>query len=361
MSNYTKKILYDLSKYSLFKVDPELAHNITLNTLASAPKIALSIYGKLKLNSIDTYEIRLNNLKFRFPVGLAAGLDKNAIALDYFSNVGFGAVEVGTVTPLAQKGNEKPRMFRLKEELSLRNSMGFNNNGQQSLLKNIESFPNISNIPIGINLGKNKITKTEDAVKDYVSLFNTFKNKADYLVINVSSPNTPGLRHFEGANGLKLILEEICPLRDENSIPLFVKISPDIIDDELKSTIDLCINKKINGLIATNTSIQHNYSKGGVSGNIIKKQAATIRKKILKSIENISDFDLIGVGGIDNFDDLFDFWKDGGKFVQIYTSFIYQGPQVLFNIKNEIDRYLNYYKFKNLTELIKNIREIKKI
>jgi dihydroorotate dehydrogenase len=333
-------------------MDPEKAHELTISLLSRFPGILSKAVGQ----DIDStkYQISLGDLKWSFPVGLAAGLDKNAEAIDFFSRTLFGAVEVGTVTPKAQPGNPKPRMFRYVEEESLRNRMGFNNLGADRVYKNICDQIPTSKV-LGINLGKNKITSEEEAFKDYVTLYNKFSPVGDYLVINVSSPNTPGLRDLQSTDKLKVIFEALEGERKKNSVPLYLKISPDQSFDDVGPIIELAQTFNLAGIIATNTTIMESRGTGGISGKLCSEKSKAMRRFVLERASGNRNFEVIGVGGISDFSDLFEFWKLGGKAVQIYTSFIFKGPDILDYFKDEIDKALLKNKVQTLNELLENI------
>jgi dihydroorotate dehydrogenase len=339
-------------------MDAEKAHNFAIKNMHRFPKLMSGPFCHKNHN--DKYKIDIGPIKWDFPVGLAAGLDKNAEALNFFSRLLFGAVEIGTVTPLPQEGNAKPRMFRYISEESLRNCMGFNNGGSEEVYNNIMNTKDI-NTCLGINLGKNKTTSVEDTPLDYKKLYNKFYQLADYLVINVSSPNTPGLRDLQQTESLALILDAIAEDREANPTPLFIKISPDLSFDDIPGIVELASKYKITGLIATNTTIMKDRGAGGVSGKLLTNKAKEIRFKVLESIKAIDPtLEFIGVGGISGFDELWDFWKAGGKACQIYTAFIFQGPQILDDIKNEIDRVLELNNKNTVKELLENIEEAKR-
>ena len=351
---------YSFFKTLAFRMDPERAHNLSLNFLGKFPDSMSEMFGgddrtKDKLNIVLKCGLSWPN-----PIGLAAGLDKNAEAIDFFSQIPFGAIEVGTVTPLPQEGNPKPRMFRLVEEESLLNRMGFNNGGAQEVHRNILKA-NKHNKVLGINLGKNKVTPADKACEDYQKLYKTFHDLSDYLVINVSSPNTPGLRDLQREEGLREIFGALDELRDEKSKPLFLKIAPDLSFDDLDPVLKVAHDYKLAGIIATNTTIMPDKGQGGISGRLLKQRSQAMRKEVLTRMGEDSPLDLIGVGGISTFDELWDFWKLGGRAAQVYTSFIYHGPQMLNDILKKVEETIEYNDFKDLNEMIKNIKEAKRL
>lgn len=295
----------------------------------------MKLLGKYLPNHETTKELQVKamGLTFANPIGLAAGLDKNAEAISYFTHLPFGFVEIGTVTPKPQIGNDKPRLFRYPEEESLRNKMGFNNLGADIVLKNLKLSNRRGKI-IGVNLGKNKATPNDQAVFDYRSLYKTFCEDADYLVINVSSPNTPGLRDLLKDKGLRDIFEGLAIERMIKKIPLLIKVSPDMVDEELLSTVALVNEFSLDGIIATNTTIMKDRGDGGVSGKLLSQQSKLVREILLKEIKKThSKAELIGVGGISTFNELMDFWKAGGKLAQVYTAFVYGGPPLIYSFE----------------------------
>jgi dihydroorotate dehydrogenase len=342
--------LYKVAKPFLFQLDPENAHNIIISTISSTPSLG-SALGR-KSSKIDM-SLQVGNNQWSFPIGLAAGLDKNAEAVDFFNKLGFGAVEVGTVTPLSQPGNERPRMWRYPKDQSLRNAMGFNNKGSDYLFNNISKYD--GETPLGVNIGKNKLTADEIAYEDYQKLYKKFNGNCDYIVINVSSPNTPGLREHQSREGLESILSHLD--RVEGDTDLFIKISPDINPDSIYDVIDLSKKYKLTGVIATNTTIVESLGHGGVSGALLYDKARDIRLKCLDALKECSEMEFIGVGGFSNFDQVLDYWKSGGKALQIYSSFIFQGPNILSNMQKSIERLCKKYDSQSVSSLIYRIHE----
>ena len=307
-----------------------------------------SIMPGIKTDS-SRYGLSLNGLNWTFPVGVAAGLDKEAVAVEYLRRLGFGSVEVGTVTPKPQPGNPKPRIFRYPQLQSIGNSMGFPNSGQLKIAQNLQSCK--MGTCIGVNMGKNKNTIEHEAHEDYRVLYKTFAPIADYLVINVSSPNTPGLRNLQSEVFLRQILSSLESEQDRNSAKVFIKISPDLTFKEAEVILSLALEFKLTGLIATNTTIIPEMGQGGISGVLLYEKSRKIRNHLLSLVKGNSDFEIIGAGGFFTFDQILDFWKHGGKLVQIYTSFIYRGPEILKEIKNGIDRILEQERANSLQEL----------
>lgn len=341
--------MYELLKNILFQLEPETAHDLVIKIAHQFPEFA-KILGS-NSSSTKKYNLSIGRNNWTFPVGLAAGLDKNAYCYDFFSNLGFGAVEVGTVTPLAQAGNEKPRLWRLKDSESLRNAMGFNNLGAKELITQVSRLKN-RQVPLGINIGKNKITPDDLAFKDYQYLYENLKNKCDYIVINVSSPNTPGLRSHQTKEGMEQILKNI---NYNKEVDLFVKIAPDIDLDVVKTVCEMVKKYDLTGVVATNTTIMPTLGSGGVSGKLLFEKSKIIRKMCLESLREYPDRELIGVGGFSNFSELKEYWQDGGRAVQIYSSFIYQGPKILKDIQKNLDKEFQFYGVQNFDEYLKVI------
>jgi dihydroorotate dehydrogenase len=337
---------YDLFKSIAFSCDPETIHHTSISLLSRFPSLMYALSPRYE--SARDLSVKLNcGLTFRYPIGLAAGLDKNAECITYFSKLPFGAIEVGTVTPKPQAGNPKPRLFRLIEQESLLNRMGFNNAGMDQVYQNLAP----SSVPVGLNLGKNKTTSEKDAALDYQVLYRKFAPVSDYLVVNVSSPNTPGLRDLQKVDALSEIFSA---LKDERVIcdkPLFLKISPDMSLDDIEPIIKLAHDEKLAGLIATNTTIDSNIGVGGVSGKLIKEKSKIMREHVLQVIGSGSPLDVIGVGGVDCYEELKEFWRLGGKVMQIYTSFIYQGPAVLHHIYRAIEDDMSNHGVSSVGEL----------
>ncbi len=310
---------------------------------------------------------KICGIDFHNPVGLAAGFDKNGNAANIWRDFGFGFAEIGTVTKFAQPGNPKPRLFRLAEEEAALNRMGFNNNGAENLVKNflkqnIDFKKNRKNKCLGINVGKSKITNLLNATEDYLTSLKLLIPYCDYAVINVSSPNTEGLRKLQDPLLLKELLGEVKNL--DNCPPLFVKIAPDLSYQDIEDICQLIIDENIDGIIATNTSIDRlgleqrkikqtglslSQEKGGLSGKPLQRKA----NQIIKHIHNIDNsINLIGVGGIDSPESAWERICSGASLVQIYTGWIYKGPQLVPNILNGILKQINIHQLSNIREAI---------
>ena len=275
-------------------------------------------------------------MKFKNRIGLAAGFDKNAKYLNELETFGFSHVEVGTITPKPQEGNDKPRLFRLKSDSALLNRMGFNNDGVDIILNRLKKYK--GDMVIGANIGKNKTTSNENAVEDYLFSFKILRNYVDYFTVNISSPNTPDLRKLQSKSNLETLLSKIqIENSKEKKVPLFVKIAPDLEIRELKDIIEVCEKNKINGIIATNTTVSKQKIKnkkidelgdGGISG----KPIADVSNDVIAFIKKNSKLKIIGVGGIFNFSDLQDKLNAGADIVQVYTGWIYEGPSMIKSI-----------------------------
>ena len=345
--------MYNLFKNVAFKFDAEFAHHYTVKSLALLPSV-FSKYGQLERS--DRFQIQTKFGPVFFPVGIAAGLDKNAELIDYFGQLGVGALEVGTVTPRSQVGNPRPRLFRIPKHKSLRNCMGFNSEGARVVISNIKSS-NSYPMKIGINFGKNKETPNDKALEDYLELFSDFEGIGDYYVINVSSPNTPGLRDLQDKVFLKDLAKEI-KSKDVNK-PVYLKVSPDMDERQIIEIINVVNDELYCGIVATNTSNGHSLGPGGLSGRIIREKSSNTRRFILENMSQ--EEELIGVGGVESIKDLWEFWQAGGRFMQTYTSFIYQGPKMFSKISLQIDALMNYYGVSSIEELIRlvNLEKVK--
>ncbi len=329
-----------LKKY-LFKLDPESVHKMAELGLRTAKHWPVSSIMKRKsLIVSDRLNQNIFGRDFPNPVGLAAGFDKNATLIEGMTALGFGFIEVGTVTPKPQSGNKKPRLFRFPEQESLENAMGFNNDGMSAIqerLRKIYPF----DLPIGVNLGKNKTTPQENAIEDYVNLISLFKNVCDYVVINVSSPNTPGLRDLQNEVFIKTLFNAAKEITQK---PILLKISPDM---ETSITVDLCttaIENGAAGVIATNTSVDYTLLPnpkriGGISGKAIQDKSFHVFDAIAKKLYGKTL--LISVGGIDSGAEAYRRIKAGASLVQIYTALIFHGPSVVRKINEEILKLLD--------------------
>ncbi len=330
-----------------FLLDAEQAHYFTFSLVRLLSKIGFSGIFKSRYVSNDSrLEREVFGLKFKNPVGLAAGFDKDAKLFNEFSNFGFGFVEIGTLTPKPQEGNPQPRLFRLKADEAIINRMGFNNKG---VFDAVERLKKDHNVLIGGNIGKNKVTPNDEAIKDYLICFDALFPYVDYFAINVSSPNTPGLRELQDKEPLKALLNE---LKSENkklskggvkSKPILLKIAPDLSDEQLLDIIDIVAETKIDGVIATNTTIARKNLKsdlvqteerGGLSGKPLTQRSTEVIRFLAEESDNA--FPIIGVGGIHSAEDAIEKLEAGAALVQLYTGFIYEGPSLVKRINEAV-------------------------
>ena len=334
--------MYQLLKTILFRFDPEKIHYFVTGALQSAQKVwGLPKLLKASFNlEHPSLEKEVFGLKFKNPVGLAAGFDKNGDYIAELSNFGFGFIEVGTVTPLPQPGNDKPRMFRLPKDEALINRMGFNNKGVDVLARKLENIKR-EGLIIGGNIGKNKNTPNEDAVKDYVKCFDRLFDVVDYFVVNVSSPNTPGLRELQEKEPLKHILNTLQNknLKHGISRPILLKIAPDLTNEQLDDIVEIVQETKIAGVIATNTTISRENlasgeslktEMGGLSGKPLTSRSTEVIRYL--SQKSNQSFPIIGVGGIHSAQDAQEKLNAGAALVQLYTGFVYEGPGLVKRI-----------------------------
>lgn len=332
----------------LFSFDPEWVHYFTLNALKLLNKIPLSSWLLRKIYSYEdsSLEKELFGIKFKNPVGLAAGFDKNGKYIKEMSNLGFGFIEIGTITPKPQAGNPKKRLFRVKNDLAIINRLGINNDGSFMCAERLKK--NNSNVVIGGNIGKNSTTSNENADADYIQNFETLHQYVDYFVLNVSCPNVSNFTKLQDVEFLKKLIPQ---LKKINSIktkrkPILIKISPDLNRDQLDETIDLILRENLDGIIATNTTttrenLKTNKSKieeignGGLSGEPLKNKSTEVIRYISKKTNG--NLPIIGVGGIMNSKDALDKIEAGADLIQLYTGFIYEGPSIV----KKINQYLS--------------------
>jgi dihydroorotate dehydrogenase len=331
----------------LFLFPPETIHHIvffTIRVLFAIPGVG-ALTRKIYRVDDKRLERKLFGLTFANPVGLAAGFDKDAKAFNELGNYGFGFIEIGTLTPKGQPGNEKPRMFRLPADQGLINRMGFNNAGVEKAVKNLGR--NKHRVIIGGNIGKNKLTPNEEAINDYVKCFNVLFDHVDYFVVNVSSPNTPNLRALQDKEPLSFILSKLKSLNAlrERPKPILLKIAPDLSKEQLNDIVDIVATTGIDGLIATNTTIDRGNLKtprekveaigaGGLSGKPLASRAVEVVRYLHE--RSGGKFPIIGVGGIHSPEDAVNMLKAGASLVQIYTGFIYEGPGLVKRINKAL-------------------------
>jgi dihydroorotate dehydrogenase len=330
-----------------FLFDPEKIHHFVFKTIRFLFKIPGFKGFAKKIHSIEdkSLERELFGLKFKNPVGLAAGFDKDAKLFNELAAFGFGFVEIGTLTPKPQDGNPKKRLFRLPQDEALINRMGFNNGGVEEAVERLKK--NNSGIIIGGNIGKNKITPNEEAVNDYEICFEALFNHVDYFVVNVSSPNTPNLRALQDKEPLTKLLSRLKELNNlkENPKPILLKIAPDLTNEQLDDIIDIVGDTKIDGVIASNTTISREELKtskaeidkignGGVSGKPVRTRSTEVIKYLTDKSNKA--FPIIGVGGIHSAQDAIEKLEAGADLVQVYTGFIYEGPRLIKKINKAL-------------------------
>ena len=338
----------------IFKLDPETAHNLAIKSLKL--NFVPNIFEKN--DNEELFKTKIFNKSISNPIGMAAGFDKNAEVYNQLFKLGFGFVEVGTVTPLSQYGNPKPRVFRLVEDEALINRLGFNNRGAQDVELRIKKNPKIG--LLGINVGPNKDTKNR--LEDYLIGIRTFNKLADYITINISSPNTENLRNFHDQTKLDELLTEIENEKKnlKSDIPIVVKIAPDIKDNEIEKISDVLLSKNIEAVIISNTSnatreklrdIQK-HQKGGLSGKPIEDKSNLLINKFYKYLNG--KIKIIGVGGIDSGLSAYNKFLSGANLVQLYTGMVYKGPNIVNLIKNDLAELLEKDGVKNFSEIIGN-------
>ena len=340
--------MYKILKFFLFKINPESAHHLTFSLIKFVKFIpGFAFFVKKKsINCHPSLSRNIFGLNFRNPVGLAAGLDKDAVAFNELGDFGFGFIEIGTVTPKPQPGNDKPRLFRLPKNEALINRMGFNNHGVIEAAKKLKNRKDPTLI-IGGNIGKNKLTPNEEAVNDYVIGFNELFDVVDYFVVNVSSPNTPNLRELQEKEPLTNLLNTLQQLNIKKTKPkpILLKIAPDLTNTQLDDIIDIVKSTNIAGVIATNTTISReglSYDKseiekigmGGLSGKPLTKRSTEVIKYLKQKSNN--SFPVIGVGGIHSADDAIEKLNAGADLIQLYTGFVYHGPKLISDINKKL-------------------------
>ncbi|MDR1555122.1 MAG: quinone-dependent dihydroorotate dehydrogenase [Campylobacteraceae bacterium] len=347
-------INYQIMKKILFKLDPERAHSLAefgMRFAADFTPFLLSKIASKYFIEDNRLEQNIFGVKFLNPTGIAAGFDKNGTMIKTLSALGFGHVEYGTITPKAQKGNKKPRLFRHIEEESLQNAMGFNNEGMEKVSKRVSKiYPYVT--PLGANIGKNKTTSQENAISDYEELVKTFSPFCDYLAVNISSPNTPHLRDLQNENFIKDLFKACIKLTDK---PILLKIAPDMSEKNAISICQAAIEEGAKGIIATNTTVDYSLVAnpkdiGGISGKALKEKSFQIFKALAK--EFYGKTTLISAGGISSAKDAYERLLAGANLVQIYTSFIYEGPLAAYKINKELLDLLDKDGFHNINEAI---------
>lgn len=347
MSKFYEKVIRPI----LFSLPAETAHELGIEALK------LGLGAKVAESDLPDFgEIERFGLKFRNPLGIAAGFDKNGVVVNQLAALGFGFVEVGTVTFKPQKGNEKPRLFRLPKDYALINRLGFNNDGAEIVAERLSKLNR--KCIVGVNIGKNKDVPNEEAIENYLNCFDLVHPVADYVAVNVSSPNTPNLRELQRADSLEALLNALQGRNGElGRKPLLVKIAPDLTASEIEAISDACVRLKIDGIIATNTTISRDglktrspsrFGSGGLSG----KALGDISNKVISKIYSNSQLPIIGVGGVFKAQDAFDKIAAGASLVQAYTGFIYGGMAFPKDVLVGLAEILNEKGFESLNEAV---------
>ena len=338
----------------IFKVDPEKAHSLAIKSLKF--NLIPNVFDKNKNDPI--FQTKIFNKDLDNPIGIAAGFDKNAEVYNPLFKLGFGFVEVGTVTPLKQYGNPKPRVFRLVDDEALINRLGFNNHGAEIVKERIKRNKKLG--LLGINIGPNK--DSSDRLNDYLIGFKTFYDDADYITINISSPNTENLRAFHEGDKLQNLLKSIMSERKnlKSNIPIAVKVSPDIREDEVNKISEILLEYEIKAIIVSNTSeatrdklsnIQR-HQKGGLSGKPIEEKSNILINKFYKLLKG--KIKIIGVGGVDSGQAAYDKFIAGADYIQLYTGMVFKGPNIVGIIKKDLKELLIREGVKNYTEIVGN-------
>ncbi len=346
--------MYSNLRSLIFKIDPERAHFLAIQSLKL--NLVSNIFDENKNDPL--LKTKLFNQDLDNPIGIAAGFDKNAEVYNPLFKLGFGFVEVGTVTPLKQYGNEKPRVFRLVDDQALINRLGFNNHGSDTILNRIKSNKKLG--VLGVNVGPNK--DSNDRLNDYLIGLEKFSEVADYITINISSPNTENLRNFHEENKLKELLKSVSEKKKQlkTEIPIAVKISPDINENQIELISEILLENEISAIIISNTSeasretlqnIQR-HQKGGLSGKPIEKKSNLLISKFYKLIKG--KIKIIGVGGVDSGKAAYDKFLLGADYVQLYTGMVFQGPNIAGMIKKDLKELLIRDGVKNFTEIVGN-------
>ncbi len=353
------KIYQSIIRPLLFRFPTETAHEFGIDSLKFALKsktVQNLVADKFACEEFG--ELNRFGLKFRNPLGVAAGFDKNGVAVNQLAALGFGFVEVGTVTFNSQKGNEKPRIFRLPEDKALINRLGFNNEGTAKVVARLKKIN--PNCVLGVNIGKNKDVSNEDALENYLQSFDLASEVADYVAVNVSSPNTPNLRELQKADVLEELLKALQKLNQELfSKPLLVKIAPDLSKPEIEAIVDIALRLNLAGIIATNTTVSrenlqtknaHLIGSGGLSGKPLQKRSNEVIRQIYKFSKG--NLPIIGVGGIFNAEDAFEKITSGASLIQAYTGFIYKGITFARDVNFGLAKLIREKGFKSLDEAV---------
>jgi dihydroorotate dehydrogenase len=350
------KVYEKIIRPALFNISPETAHEIGIEALKvglsskAAQNLAAKKFAVERFGAIERF-----GLKFKNPLGIAAGFDKNGIVVNQLAALGFGFVEVGTVTFKPQKGNEKPRLFRLAEDKALINRLGFNNEGTPRVVERLKKIN--PNCVLGVNIGKNKDVPNEEAIENYLKSFDLASEVADYIAVNVSSPNTPNLRELQKAENLEELLSRLQKRNQElKNKPLLVKIAPDLTEAEIEAITDIALRFELAGIIATNTTVSRENLKtkidetGGLSGMPLKKRSNEVVSKIFRYAKG--KLPIVGVGGIFTAEDAFEKIAAGASLIQAYTGFVYQGFTFARDVNSGLAGILRKKGFKTIDEAV---------
>lgn len=355
--------IYKIFRPFIFLLPAEKAHNLAIKFIKFFPRTTNLLSCS---REYDSLKIELLDLEFKNPVGMAAGFDKNAEIFDNLKDFGFGFVEVGTVTPKPQLGNPKPRIFRLAKDKAIINRLGFNNLGSDYFEENINRRK-VSDLILGINVGKNK--DTQDPISDYLDLIQRFYRQANYLVINISSPNTKNLRDIQNKENLDEFLFQIVSLKEKlreeygKNTPILLKVAPDLDEERQKNISEIVLKNKIDGIIISNTTIDRDLNlmdenktqEGGLSGKPLFKKSNEVLKNIYQYTNK--KVPIIAVGGISSAEDAYEKIKNGASLVQIYSAFIYEGFSLVEKIKKELNDMVAKDGYKNISQAIgKNLK-----
>ena len=354
-------ILYPLARSAIFRLPPEVAHNLAIRSMAAVPRPARALLRGANRVRDERLATTLFGIRFENPVGLAAGLDKDGIAFNGFAALGFGHVEIGTITGEGQPGNPKPRMFRIPEDRALLNRMGFNNPGAAAVARELEHTP-VETI-LGINIGKSKVTPLESAVEDYSRSVDLLAQFARYFVINVSSPNTPGLRDLQEAEPLRALVGAVVSRAraGATTVPVLVKLAPDLSDGQLEQAVGIAAEQGASGIVAVNTTLRRDgltispervaeLGAGGVSGAPLRQRALEVVRRIHAQVG--ASLPIIGVGGIFSVDDAWERIRAGASLVQLYSGLIYEGPGIVRRINRGLLGKLEEHGFRSIAEAV---------
>jgi dihydroorotate dehydrogenase len=355
-------MLYPIARRALFQLPAERAHEVVIGGLSSLPRPARRLISAISTTRDPSLRTRAWGIDFRTPIGLAAGLDKSGTAFNALGALGFGFVEIGTITAHAQPGNPKPRLFRLPRDRALLNRMGFNNPGAEAVADRLATAP--IEVVLGINIGKSKVTPLEGATEDYLRSISLLERFARYLVINVSSPNTPGLRELQDAQPLRNLLRAVIGEggnRSARRVPVLLKLAPDLTDRQIDQAVEIATEEGIAGIVAVNTTVSREglatspdqierLGAGGISGAPLRDRASEVVARIYRHVGG--SMPIVGVGGIFTADDAWERIRAGASLIQIYTGFVYEGPAVVKRINEGIAMRLRASGYRTIGEAV---------